>query len=92
MIFIEEQTTNEKRKYESEASDREKLMSFWGYKFESLCSVKNPPSEVVDQDLKERLTAVVNTNAIYCTVVKSKLGKNSIIMGAEIDCCQGKMT
>lgn len=66
-------------------------MSYWGYRFETLCTVTKPPHEMTKQDaeLQERLTASANTNIQYCILVKTKLGNNSIIMGAEVDCCRG---
>jgi RAT1-interacting protein len=64
-------------------------MSYWGYRFESLCTTKNPPHKVTKQELEQRLTDSANTNVQYCILVKTKLGDNSIIMGAEVDCCRG---
>lgn len=89
---MEEQVTEEKKKQEREANDKQKLMSYWGYKFETLCTITTPPREIKkgDKELEDRLTNKVNTNVQYCIVVKTKLGKNSIIMGAEVDCCLGK--
>ncbi|KAF9581824.1 Dom-3 Z [Lunasporangiospora selenospora] len=39
-----------------------------------------------DPELIERLDGIVNTNIQYCTVVKTKIGRHSIVMGAEVDC------
>lgn len=88
---MEEQVTEKKKNSENQASDRQKLMSYWGYRFETLCTVTKPPHEMTKQDaeLQERLTASANTNIQYCILVKTKLGNNSIIMGAEVDCCRG---
>ncbi|KAL0146172.1 RAI1 like PD-XK nuclease-domain-containing protein [Mucor lusitanicus] len=89
-IYMEEQVTEKKKNSENQASDRQKLMSYWGYRFETLCTVTKPPHEMTKQDaeLQERLTASANTNIQYCILVKTKLGNNSIIMGAEVDCCR----
>lgn len=66
-------------------------MSYWGYRFETLSTVSKPPREVRkdDPELKRRLKESANTNIQYCILVKTKLGNNSIIMGAEVDCCRG---
>jgi RAT1-interacting protein len=67
-------------------------MGFWGYRFESLSTVAKFPSskEAVDKDeLQSRKSSVVNTNEQYCTVVKTRLGNTSLIMGAEVDCTSG---
>ncbi|KAI9267520.1 RAI1 like PD-XK nuclease-domain-containing protein [Helicostylum pulchrum] len=89
-IYIEEQVTEEKKNQENQASDKQKLMSYWGYRFETLSTLTKPPREVEksDSELKERLTESANTNIQYCIVVKTKLGNNSILMGAEVDCCR----
>jgi RAT1-interacting protein len=87
---MEEQVTEQKKKHESEASDRQKLMSYWGYKFETLSTISTPPKQVNEQELEERLVASANTNEQYCVVVKTKLGNHSLIMGAEVDCCLGE--
>lgn len=88
---MEEQVTEKKRMAEDQASDRQKLMSYWGYRFETLCTVTKPPHEMTkkDAELQDRLTASANTNIQYCILAKTKLGRNSIIMGAEVDCCRG---
>ncbi|CAO3635371.1 unnamed protein product [Mucor fragilis] len=89
-IYMEEQVTEKKKNSENQASDRQKLMSYWGYRFETLCTVTKPPHEMTkkDAELQERLTASANTNIQYCILAKTKLGNNSIIMGAEVDCCR----
>ncbi|KAI7891728.1 RAI1 like PD-XK nuclease-domain-containing protein [Mucor mucedo] len=89
-IYIEEQTTAEKRQEEDKASDRQRLMSYWGYRFETLSTLSKAPHQVTkgDPELQQRLVDSANTNIQYCIVVKTRLGKNSILMGAEVDCCR----
>ncbi|KAI8050035.1 RAI1 like PD-XK nuclease-domain-containing protein [Thamnidium elegans] len=89
-IYLEEQVTEQKKNQENQASDKQKLMSYWGYRFETLSTLTKAPREVEksDTELKQRLTESANTNIQYCIVVKTKLGNNSILMGAEVDCCR----
>ncbi|KAG1446202.1 hypothetical protein G6F56_009650 [Rhizopus delemar] len=84
-IYIEEQSLKD----ESNNSDRMKLMCYWGYRFETLSTISQPPDQVQKEELKKRTGESANTNIQYCVVVKTKLGNNSIIMGAEVDCCRG---
>ncbi|KAF7723122.1 decapping endonuclease targeting mRNA [Apophysomyces ossiformis] len=86
-IFMEEETTEQKRNLENNKSNRQDLMAYWGYKFETLCTVSNP--EPGENELQQRLRDSANTNVQYCVVVKTRLGKTSIIMGAEVDCIEG---
>lgn len=47
--------------------------------------------DLEDPELTGRLDGIVDTNLQYCTVVRTKIGKNSIIMGAEVDCTSGEI-
>ncbi|KAF9907355.1 Dom-3 Z [Linnemannia zychae] len=164
-IYIEEHVSDEKRINALGSNDRHKLMSYWGYRFETICNISKPVSELrrvskptlkrgaatqldtrhggsdspqskvskveadVDQqsdsqgpvedsdkpaaeqveekeeedevdgltkmtdqidledpELTGRLDGIVDTNLQYCTVARTKIGNNSIIMGAEVDC------
>ncbi|KAI9308347.1 RAI1 like PD-XK nuclease-domain-containing protein [Cunninghamella echinulata] len=88
-IFIEEQTTQLKKDQEANASVRQQLMCYWGYKFETLSTISKPPASIQqddDQEIQDRVHETANTNVQYCVVVKTSLGNNSIIMGAEVDC------
>ena len=92
-VYIMETETSETKAYERNKSHREKLMCYWGYRFESLCTISKPPADLVsnhshvDPELVERKdSSSVNTNVQYCSVVKTKLGDIDIIMGAEVDC------
>ncbi|KAF9958361.1 hypothetical protein BGZ70_009220 [Mortierella alpina] len=42
--------------------------------------------DLEDPELTGRLDGIVDTNLQYCTVARTKIGQNSIIMGAEVDC------
>ncbi|KAI1309331.1 Dom-3 Z [Mortierella claussenii] len=176
-IYIEEHVTPEKRANAAGYNERHKLMSYWGYRFETICNISKPLSElrriktlkrrlpsastaaaaaslkslqvmhdgtitsgkddahsnsrktprldedelvelisesdhdklgssntrdnnndaddddklVEDIDLQDpeltgRLDGIVDTNLQYCTVARTRIGRNSIIMGAEVDC------
>ncbi|KAF9155314.1 decapping endonuclease targeting mRNA [Linnemannia schmuckeri] len=167
-IYIEEHVSAERRENAAGSNDRHKLMSYWGYRFETICNISKPVSELrkirtrkrgaspssslidnsnpqrkvakledgddqqqreeqtgdddvvrdpnnikvvvnvdekkeekkvdelavamldqidlEDPELTGRLDGIVDTNLQYCTVARTKIGKNSIIMGAEVDC------
>ncbi|KAI8907706.1 RAI1 like PD-XK nuclease-domain-containing protein [Powellomyces hirtus] len=85
-IYMEE---HEKRKDLYGSTDKDKLMSYMGYKFESLATIPVPPSKLSgldDELLAKRKEGFVNTNIQFCSVFKTKVGYNSIVMGAEVDC------
>ncbi|TPX63726.1 hypothetical protein SpCBS45565_g06387 [Spizellomyces sp. 'palustris'] len=88
-IYIEEHESDEKRQHAFGASERDKLMSYWGYKFESLSTIDKLPSTLTgpdDEALRRRKEECVNTNVQYCSVVRTRLGSNVLVMGAEVDC------
>ncbi|KAI9641210.1 decapping endonuclease targeting mRNA [Ciborinia camelliae] len=60
-------------------------MSFWGYKFETLCLMPTPWPETSRDYIENRDNEVVNNHAQYCSVVKTKIGSNSIVIGGEVD-------
>ncbi|CAB4490811.1 unnamed protein product [Rhizophagus irregularis] len=88
-IFIEEHETEQTRLYREGSTPKAKLMGYWGYKFEALCTIGVPATEIQspdDPELLARKNTIVNTNIQYCSVSKTSLGKNRLIMGAEVDC------
>ncbi|KAI7868172.1 hypothetical protein BDF14DRAFT_1725080 [Spinellus fusiger] len=90
-IYIEEEQTEEKRIREDILPIRQQLLCYSGYRFETLCTLSKPPSQIEKEDpeLKQRLNDSANTNIQYCVLVKTKIGNTSLIMGAEVDCCKG---
>lgn len=62
-------------------------MCYWGYRFETVATLSQHPSKVKLSDVpQQRYHSDVNTHVQYCSVVRTKLGKHSIIMGGEVDC------
>nr|XP_043630974.1 NAD-capped RNA hydrolase DXO1 [Erigeron canadensis] len=60
--------------------DRDRLMSYWGYCFETLAT--EDPRRDDGEGIHD-----VDANVEYCAVIKTKLGAHRILMGAEMDCC-----
>ncbi|KAG9305069.1 hypothetical protein G9A89_007709 [Geosiphon pyriformis] len=90
--FIAEHETIYTQQNSRGVTPQHKKMMYWGYKFESLCTIAKPPSEIIssdDPELIHRKTSIVNTNIQYCSVARTTLGPHRIIMGAEVDCIGG---
>lgn len=71
-------------------TSRHRLQSYFGYAFESYCT-----SATLDplDDPNRRSNGWggnVDTNVQWCSVVKTKLGDNRLIIGGEVDCIQGE--
>jgi RAT1-interacting protein len=91
-IFIEESHT---KKLESRADQNNRapsrgnmsqdLMSFWGYKFETLSLMPTPWPETSREYLEAREEEVVSNYAQYCSIVRTGFGKSKVIIGGEVD-------
>ena len=85
-IFIHKEETREQRERRLNASERDKRMSSWGYKFEEYLS---RPLHEGEEDPKKSLADIrhdpVMESEEFCCVYRTKLGSKSIIFGAEMD-------
>ena len=66
----------------SELSEERLRSEYWGYSFESACTVPlsgNTPDS-------SRSNAVANPNLEFCSVVSFQIGEIGVVIGAEIDC------
>ncbi|KAL7753456.1 decapping endonuclease targeting mRNA [Sorochytrium milnesiophthora] len=90
-LYIQEHMTPHKTRSNDGSDPRQAIMSYWGYKFETLCNLPRHPSTYSDDAELEkakqaRLTEIVNNNVQYCSIVKTKLGNTRMVLGAEVDC------
>jgi len=91
-IFIEE---NHEYKRQSQARQSQQvpqpgrpsqdMMSFWGYKFETLCLLPSTWAETPREYIENRENEIVNNHAQYCSVVKTGIGSTVMILGGEVD-------
>lgn len=71
---------------------RNRKQSYFGYAFESYCTAAFPDPGQDPKKLPNGWSGNVNTNVQWCSVVKTKLGDNRLIIGGEVDCVDGKYT
>jgi RAT1-interacting protein len=91
-IFIEE---NHKKKLSSRDEQysaaahpgamSQDLMSFWGYKFETLALLGEPWSTTSRGFIESRENQIVSNYAQYCSIVRTGFGKVKMIIGGEVD-------
>ena len=91
-IFIEENHEKKvsSRKEQYSAATRpgamsQDLMSFWGYKFETVSSMPAPWPETSREYIESREEETVSNYAQYCSVVRTGFGKVKMILGGEVD-------
>lgn len=61
------------------------LMSYWGYKFETLALLKDPWSSTSRDYIESREDQVVSNYAQYCSIVRTGFGKVKMVIGGEVD-------
>lgn len=64
-------------------------MQYWGYKFETISVLSRPWSETSRGEIEARNNTTVDNHAQYCSIVETRIGKNSLIIAGEVDCVQG---
>jgi len=91
-IFIEENHEYKLQQRQSQYSQpsqpgapSQDLMSFWGYKFETLSLLPEPWGLTSRDYIEDREDMIVNNHAQYCSVVKTGIGKARMIIGGEVD-------
>ncbi|RFU26891.1 hypothetical protein B7463_g9439, partial [Scytalidium lignicola] len=61
------------------------MMSYWGYKFETLSLLPATWDETSRDYIERRENEIVNNHAQYCSVVRTGIGNTSIVIGGEVD-------
>lgn len=95
-VFIEE---NHKKKLDSRQEQHQQmpvrgaysqdLMSYWGYKFETLALLDNHWCYTDRRNIEAREDMQVSNYAQYCSIVRTGFGKSKVIIGGEVDAVQG---
>ena len=70
-------------------TERNRQSTYMGYAFESYCTSAeaDPLKDAARQN--NGWSGDVDTNVQWCSVVKTKLGQNRMIIGGEVDCVKG---
>lgn len=91
-IFIEENHTKKVASRQEQFSTAARpgamsqdLMSFWGYKFETVSLLPEPWSTTPREYIDSREDQIVSNYAQYCSVVRTGFGKVKMIIGGEVD-------
>jgi RAT1-interacting protein len=61
------------------------LMSFWGYKFETLSLLPEPWSTTSREYIESREDQTVSNYAQYCSIVRTGFGNVKMVLGGEVD-------
>ncbi|KAA8911096.1 rai1 protein [Sphaerosporella brunnea] len=83
-IFIEEHHAYRQRT-QGPTNKRGEIMSFWGYKFETLSTLPSPWDDCPRSLIESRTSEVVSNEAQFCSIVKTGFGPVRLILGGEVD-------
>lgn len=62
------------------------MMTYWGYKFETLSMLPVPPGpQATPAALAARKTTPVSNHAQHCSIIRTQIGSSSLILGGEVD-------
>lgn len=64
---------------------RGEMMSFWGYKFETLSTLAQPWGDCTRSEIEARKDEVVSNEAQFCSIVKTGFGDVRLVLGGEVD-------
>ncbi|TGJ86512.1 hypothetical protein E0Z10_g2222 [Xylaria hypoxylon] len=81
--FSKEQQTKQQRGRRGQFSPE--VMTYWGYKFETLSCLPQPWGEVSREYIENRDEHIVSNKAQYCSVVRTGIGKTVLCLGGEVD-------
>ncbi|KAI1404568.1 protein RAI1 [Hypoxylon fuscum] len=92
-IFIEENHAHkEVKKQEQQRTQQGRrqdfspdVMTYWGYKFETLSCLPRPWGEISREFIENRDNEIVSNKAQYCSVVRTGIGKTTMCIGGEVD-------
>jgi RAT1-interacting protein len=91
-IFLEENHGTKLKSKEEQRSQQTQLgapsqdvMSYWGYKFETLSLLPLPWNATPRDYIESREDQVVSNYAQYCSIVRTSYGKIKMIIGGEVD-------
>lgn len=63
----------------------QKMMTYWGYKFEALSLTPTLPSETPREVIEARTQNPVSNYAQHCSIISTSFGPHTLILGGEVD-------
>jgi RAT1-interacting protein len=62
-----------------------KMMTYWGYKFETLSLLPTPPPATPKEIIDARPRAPTSNYAQHCSIVRTGFGPHTLLLGGEVD-------
>lgn len=86
-IYVSDVETEENKHKRQNMEEKHKEMCFWGYNFESYVTSQVEGSLKPTNGTKKSERPASNDSEAFITVIRTRLGKHSLVFGAEVDCC-----
>ncbi|CAE6447189.1 unnamed protein product [Rhizoctonia solani] len=94
-IYAEEHTDDAALAEKENIHPRQRRMMYYGYSFESFSTWDEPlqrREQHMERDRVRCWSGDVDTNVQFCSIVKTKIGAERMILGGEVDCCKDYYT
>ncbi len=65
------------------------MMAYWGYKFETLSLLSQPPSGLSPAWIRAHKNATTSNYEQFCSIVQTSFGPHSLLLGGEVDGLDG---
>ncbi|KAH7341449.1 RAI1 like PD-XK nuclease-domain-containing protein [Rhizoctonia solani] len=94
-IYAEEHTDDAALAEKENIPSRQRRMMYYGYSFESFSTWDEPLQRREQHAERDRVrcwSGDVDTNVQFCSIVKTKIGAERMILGGEVDCCRDRYT
>lgn len=72
-------------RYQHPDQQSREMMTYWGYKFETLALIPTPPASTPRDQIEKYQRSVVSNHAQHCSIVNTSFGSHSLILGGEVD-------
>jgi len=72
-------------RYQHPDQQSREMMTYWGYKFETLALIPTPPASTPPQEIEKHQRSVVSNHAQHCSIVTTSFGPHSLVLGGEVD-------
>ncbi|KAI0829255.1 RAI1-domain-containing protein [Trametes gibbosa] len=89
-LYIEEHYSDARLKEKEDLAPKQRQQTYYGYSFESWCTSSRPGLPEKSEGHPVGWGGDVDTNVQWCSVVKTKLGDNRLVIGGEVDCVRNQ--
>ncbi len=72
-------------RYQHPDQQSREMMTYWGYKFETLALIPTPPNSTPRGEIEKHQRSAVSNHAQHCSIVHTSFGPHSLILGGEVD-------